>query len=302
MVLKPKSIFKTSMLFALGAFLLVGCGEPTGEITDQPLLNDTAPKPEVYNVDLDGQKISIPSPIQTAFLLQKSGALYNESYTNAANNYSLYSTKFKKGLNLGIYGADLGYVTIYDNSAAAMEYMGSVQSLANDLDVAGAFDAEMLQRFSDNMGNEDSMLVLVSESFRKGDEYLKNNDRSEIASLILAGGWIEALYFASNVALESNNEEVVTRIGDQKNTLTNLRMLIGQYRNNGEDYDELYNNLLDLEDAFAEIEFVYKYEKPISHPERKLTVINCKSEVKVTPEQLKDISDKIIALRNQIVG
>lgn len=305
MVLKPKSLFKSSALFlALGALVFTACNgdDPSGTDITQPPIGDSLNEQQSFQVELNGQVISIPSPIQTAFLLQKSGATYDASYTNPADNYTLYSTKYKKGMNLGIYGADLGYVTIYDNTASAMDYMNSVQSLAKDLDVAGAFDAEMLDRYSNNIGNQDTMLVLVSESFRRGDAYLKNNDRSEVASLILAGGWIEALYFATNVASSSGNEEVVSRIAEQKKTLENLILLVGQYYANGEEYEELYDNLVDLQQSYEGIEYVYKYEKPISHPERKLTVINCKSEVKISDEQLTEIADKVSAIRNQIVG
>ncbi len=247
MVTTPKSFVKITLIAAaISGIALTSCSsdpgpvdpvdvDPIGTIEDEP----------TRVIELNGQQISIPSPIQTAFLIQKSGAQFDESYVNEADKYSMYSTRFKKGLNLGVYGADLGYVTIYGNNESAMHYLAGVQSLSVDLDVAGAFDKALMERFDANMGNQDSMLVLTSQAFRQGDAYLKGNDRAEIASLIIAGGWIEALYFATRVADDIGSEDVIKRIGEQKQTLENLTMLIGEYSNE-EEYGELYDQLVDL--------------------------------------------------------
>src|SRR5690606_31295942 len=126
-------------------------------------------------------------PFQTAELIKGTGAPYNAGMLNSPNNTANYSTKFNKALNLGIYGADLGYATMYDNTTDAMSYLSSVEQLSKELDMGGAFSEDIIDRFSENMGNKDSMLVIVSDAYRNGDEYLKNNDRSQEAGLILAG-------------------------------------------------------------------------------------------------------------------
>jgi hypothetical protein len=307
MVLTPKSfVSKTFIAVAISAFALTGCSSDPAPLgpTDPPPIDTTATQQDV-RFELDGQIISIPSPVQTAFLIEKSGAKYDERNVNDPDRYSMYSTKPRKALNLGVYGADLGYVTIYNNNQQAMSFLSSVQTLAGDLNIAGAFDREMLERLSANMGNKDSMLVLTAEAFRYGDAYLKDNDRDEVASLILAGGWIEALYFATKVAADNKSPEVITRIGEQKQTLDNLIMLIGQCtesEDGGEEILELHDNLIDLQSSFDGINYTYVYEKPINHPEKKLTVVNCKSEVTISDQQLQEITDRIKEIRNQIVG
>lgn len=39
------------------------------------------------------------------------------------------------------------------------------------------------------------MLVILSDAFRKGDSFLKQNKRKNVSALILAGGWIESMHF-----------------------------------------------------------------------------------------------------------
>ena len=122
-------------------------------------------------------------------------------------------------MNLGIYGADLGYVTIYDQTQDALGYLNAAKKLADELGVAGAFDAQTIGRFQKNLGNQDSMLVLVGVAYRSSDTYLKNNDRSDVSGLVLAGGWIESLYFATNTYKIKPNEDVKRRIAEQKSSL-----------------------------------------------------------------------------------
>ena len=55
-------------------------------------------------------------------MIKKSGALYDKNMMNPVSNLSKYSDGMKQSLNLGIYGADLGYVTMYENTGDAMEY------------------------------------------------------------------------------------------------------------------------------------------------------------------------------------
>jgi hypothetical protein len=277
----------------------VGCGEST---TDGEEINEV--NPELINghttTNIGGKIFSIPSPFQTAELIKESGAPYDPELLNSPDNISNYSTKFHRALNLGIYGADLGYTTMYDNTNEALTFLTAVEKLSNELDVGGAFSKEIIDRFSNNMGNKDSMLVIVSDAYRTGDEYLKNNDRHKEAGLILTGGWIEALYFATEVVGTSKNPKIVNRIGEQKTTLKNLIELLSNYIN-----EESYSNLIrDLEDLYLEfnsVESSYSYVKPETDAEKQMTVIKCSSDVKISDEVLKNISERVKMLRNKIV-
>ncbi|MFN7690355.1 MAG: hypothetical protein ACK5QU_04665, partial [Bacteroidota bacterium] len=59
-------------------------------------------------VSVNGELFSIPSPLQTSILLKTSGANYSKDLLNVTSKLPSYSTEYKKALNLGVYGADLG--------------------------------------------------------------------------------------------------------------------------------------------------------------------------------------------------
>ena len=298
MTLKNINLKEKLVLLSITALLAAGCNNGNKKDSDDvPPVDST--QSTILNVN--GEIFSIPSPIQTAFLIKSTGAAYDKKILNPANKSAGYSTNFSKGVNLGIYGADLGYVTIYDQNQDAIGYLNSAKKLADELGVSGAFSPKTIERFQKNLGKQDSMLVLVGDAYRSSDTYLKNNDRNDVSGLVLAGGWIESLYFATNVYKTKATEDVKRRIAEQKSSLQSLIKLLKQYYSQPE-YTEFVDNLEDLSTVYDGISFKYMYEKPTIDPANKMTIINSKSEVKITPEQIETITQKIKTIRNQVVG
>ncbi len=270
-------------------------------------LQANIPKVDSNNATLlriNNQIFSIPSPIQTALLVKKSGYAYNKQILNPADNYSKYDTKYKKALNLGIYGADLGYISLYDQTQDALMYLASIEKLATDIGIADMFNAGLVKRFQQNMGKQDSLLSMVSQAFARSDAYFKDNKQNDISSLVLVGGWIESLYFAvqANTNPQANPKDIQRRIAEQKISLVNLVKMLQPYKDRPE-CAKLIKDLSDLSTIFDDVTFVYNYIPPTVDVKNHLTNINSTSDVKFENSgDLKIISDKIIAIRNQIAG
>ncbi len=253
-------------------------------------------------VQLGGNKLfSIPSPIQTAFLIQSSGAAYNKSLLNNTASASKYSTDIQKSLNLGVYGADLAYINLYEQTQDAISYLNSCKKLADDLGVMNAFTPAFQKKFEKNLGNKDSLLGIVSDAYKSIDVYLQKNQNNDVGSMILAGGWIEALYFSTNVYKTNPTNELKKRIGEQKFSIINLIKLLETYSNNG-DIDEVINPLRDLSDSFEKVEISYEYAKPEVLKDKKMSIIKSKTEIKISDELIKEITQKISTLRNNIIS
>lgn len=302
MRLRYPVLFKSLAFASIFSVFLTSCGNGDSENTDA--VDSTMVKPENDKVGplvVNGEIFSIPSPIQTSMLIKQVGTNYSKDILNPTANTPNYTTTFKKALNLGVFGADLGYVTIYEQTQDAIGYLNSVKKLADELGVSGAFDVQTIERFQKNLGNKDSLLVLVSVAYRASDAYLKNNERNDISGLVLAGGWIESLYFAVNTAKTSKSDELVRRIGEQKSSLNSVIKLLTPYYSQPE-YAELVDELMALSTIFENVAFAYTYEKPVTDVKNKITTINSKTQVTVSPEQLESISQKIQSIRNLIVG
>jgi hypothetical protein len=297
MRLKFITVRGTLILLTFTALFASGCNNSNKQDADDLPPVDTT---QTTILNVYGEIFSIPSPIQTALLIKRSGAVFSKDLVNPDNKSSHYSTNFAKALNLGIYGADLGYVTIYGQTQDAIGYLNSAKKLADDLDVLGAFDSQTIARFSKNLGDKDSILALVGDAYRSSDAFFKSIDRSDLSGLVLAGGWIESLYFATNVYKTKQNEDVKRRIAEQKSSLKSLIKLLTPFYSQPE-YTEFIDKLNDLSKIFDGVEFKYIYEKPTTDANKKLTTINSKSEIEITPEQIELITQKVKSIRSQIV-
>ncbi len=249
----------------------------------------------------NGALFSIPSPYQISLLIKKEKLDFNEEMINPLQNTSNYTSNFKKALNLGVLGSDLAYLNIYEQTPIAIKYFSRIKALSQELDISSGFDKEIIERVDKNMGNKDSLLVIISNSYRKADKFLKENNRNDLGVLILTGGFIESLYSITQLSENSKDQELLYRIGEQKNPLENLIKIISPYYNQSDDYSKLSDMLIDLAYDFDGIDINYTYEEPTVDVKNKLTVINSKSEVVVSDEQLTTIREKVSKIRDFII-
>ncbi|MES2566823.1 MAG: hypothetical protein V4565_08150 [Bacteroidota bacterium] len=287
------------IVLGLASMLIYSCGDPkpSDETSDDLPDTDTV---KAVALNVGGKLFSVPSPMQTALLIQKSGVAYDKSILNAGNKNGQYASDYSRSLNLGIYGADLGYVSMYNQTQDAIGYLGAVKNLADKIGVSSAFDQTTMKRISDNISNKDSMLVLVGLAYRASDSYLKTNKRTEISSLILTGGWIESMNFSILAYNKKPTDEIKYRIAEQKQALLSIIELVKSH--NMPDAAELSKQLDDLAVIYNGISSKYNFVEPTTDEAKKTTYINSTTEITITKEQIEQISAKITAIRDAIIN
>jgi hypothetical protein len=290
-------INKKIMALGLASLLLSACTDPK-EKEKEDIVETDSVKAAVLNVG--GELFSVPSPIQTAMLIKDAGVDYDKSILNDTKKVNLFSTDYLRALNLGIYGADLGYVSLYNKSSDAIGYLASVKQLADKIGVSAAFDASTIKRIENNISNKDSMLVLVGIAYRASDAYLKNNQRTEVSSLILAGGWIESMQFSLNAYTKKPSTQIKYRIAEQKQALGSILKLLKSH--NMPDAGVLVTQLEDLSKIYEGVSFKYNYVEPVTDSIKQITYINSTTEVVISEDQLKQIAEKLEEIRSQIIN
>ena len=294
---------KNVFLLSLTGFMIVlsGCNSGNNEGTATESESDTTAAQE-DNKGANAQNIfySIPSPVEVAQLIKKAGAKYEKSYLNPIENVSKYTSSISKALNLGVYGSDLSFTSIFEQTQESMLYLKCANKLADGLGINGAFGAQTMSRVESNMDNRDSLLDIISEAFWTADSYLKENDRPNTSALILAGGWVEGLYIATKVADVTHNEGIITRIAEQKLSLQNMISLIESYGKD-ESTDLILNDFKALQTMYDGVEFTKSKVEATTDKTTQITTIGGASKVAITPEQLKQISEKIQSIRTYII-
>ena len=244
---------------------------------------------------------SVPSPIEMGSLLKRSGASYNLKILNPVENISKYSSSEAKALNLGVYGTDMSVASIFEQNQETILYLRCVSKLAKSIGISGAFDENTALRIEENEGNKDSLLQIISEAYWDADAFLKQEGRQNVSGLIIAGGWIEGLYIATQIAEKvKNNEEIITRIGEQKLSLRNLIKLIEA----GKEDSPLPPVLDDLKALGVIYDKVESSKAPIevkAEPEKKMITLSSTSKMIVSAEQFSEIKTKVESIRNNII-
>jgi len=143
---------------------------------------------------------NIPSPSEIPYLLQATGAEFNESLVNPRTKVDQYASRTDKAaLNLGVYAADIGYLSSYDKTQQAIDYLNSTKTLADNLGIIGSFDVEILQKFEANISNKDSLTRLLDRTMKKAENYLADDNRNKLSALVVTGSFVEGLYVATGL-------------------------------------------------------------------------------------------------------
>lgn len=292
-------VIKKNLPLIFGCALLFSCNNSESKKSkiDEKIVDPT----ETLNADFEGENFSIPSPIQMSLLLKETSALYSKDLLNKFENNSKYSNEFKQALNLGVYGADLGYASINDQNNDALHSLSAIESLTNKLDLDLIFDKSFLTRFDKNKKNQDSVLMLVAEVFRNGDDYLKKINRKHTSSLILTGGWIESMYYACELNNMAKNQNIVELICQQQDALNSIIGILNLHNKNGQN-NELIADFKDLKTDFDKISIDYDFKEAKTDEKNKITSPQHSVTYNISDNVMKEISKKILSIRAGIIS
>ncbi len=245
---------------------------------------------------------NISSPVEMSALIKESGVQFNYKYLNPTDNIDSYNTTFKQALNLGILGADLGYLNMYNKTGTVLSYITSIKTLADNIKVGQFFDFSTLKRLATNSDNLDSLMYISVSSFDQMDVFLRENNRSDVSTLIVTGVWIEGLFLATQVVKDTPNKEIEERIGEQKLILSDLLLILNNYKRDKKIFD-LIEMINKIKEQYANVTISYEVGEPEAvEVDGVLTIIqNEKSIVNITQDQIKSITKEVENVRNFVV-
>jgi hypothetical protein len=270
--------------------------------------------PEIDSVPLsEAEKLSpeaiadisknISSPVEIANLLQMLEVPFSQNYLATSIDANKQSTSYDKALKLGILGADLGYLNMYEKTGSSLNVLSSIRKLADDINVGQYFDFEAIKRLSQNKSNLDSLLFMSIDSYSKIDTYLRDNDRGQLSALMIIGVWIEGQYLATQVVSQFPDTMLRDRIGEQKIILNDLLLLISPYCNRDQEFTSLCNDLQNIKNAYRDVRITYTQGDPISvEKDGGLVVQQTESSVvEMSKEQLDGIIKIMKNIRDRLI-
>jgi len=299
---------KSSYYSLLLALIIVACSgdkKPDLAEIEEALNAEEVVIPEISSENIASILSSIPSPLELSVHVQESGIEYNRSFLNNTDNYSNYNSSNKKALNLGIYGTDLGYTNLYSQIQDGLGYLAVVRKLSDDLNIGQFFDFKSLKRLTDNSTNLDSLLMITTQNFDNINNHFVKQNNASLSTLLLTGGWIEALHITNQVTLmKMDNADLRERIGEQKIVLDNIIILLSVYSKHDQNIGILLSEIKKLEAAYASVNITYQYEESTSKiVDGVLEIVsNSTSTVHITDEDINNIAAIVEDIRNKIIS
>ena len=289
------------LIFSLSILFLLGCENPEKEtLSDLPAIENK----EISDEKIQAIYFGVPSPMETTIILKNSGAEFEASIMYPLENYEKELNQFETSILLGMYSTDLNYCILSSKKKETLEELNAVISLAKQIHLDAVVNESTKHRVEYNLNNRDSMQVIIGSTFWKMETIMKENDRDALSSLIVAGGWIEGLYLACELAeINPDNSLIQQIIADQKYTISNLNELLSFFEYDEEIVEALISPLKEIEKIFDEIK-KDEYEETNSDNKEFLDdlIIGKYFKLKFTPEIISSIHTSIEAVRNELTN
>jgi len=299
-------MIRNSLLLLLSLALLSGCQSKKGKWSDTkfdvPDSIEIAADLQISEEALEEIVQNISSPIEMSALIKEIGTPFSVDYLATTEFVERYNTSFQMAYMLGVFGADLGYLNIYNKNTQIVDYLTSISKLADGIKVGQFFDFASLKRLATSRENIDSLMYISVSSFNNMDSYLRETQRGYLSALMITGIWIEGMYLATQVVVDNSDPVLKTRIGEQKLNMNNLFLILNAYQSQPQ-IQELVETLNQIKVEFDEVEITYEMGDPETVEQDGMIMIvqNEKSIVHVTDAQMNSIIKITEEVRNKLI-
>ncbi len=242
------------------------------------------------------------TPVEICSIFNRLGVPYNSAALNTTENSKQYLSTSKAAINTGIYGVDFGYLKMFGVGQEVINYMMTIRELSNKLGIPDEMIIEPIRRVQNDLADPDSLTTLMQKAYLDIEDHLRDNGRESTAGLIVMGGWVEAMYIATQLVYNPANPDavVVQKIAEQKYTLTSLLSFMKNYYDDPVVvyYTKKLKHLLKYFDTFD----IYFMKGDLEIDTVKQVFRSSGAKMTVTVETLNRIREYVASLRAEMTA
>ncbi len=186
-----------SILVISGLSILPSC-KGKSESKSKPVQN--VEKLQSITKEIQESVYPLPTSAEVIKMLTELEVGYIIGISNSVKSADSYFTSKSRAINLGIYGADLSYATLYNMQQDVINYLDAIRKLAGELNMAKVYDESLYESIKDNFDNRDELVNVLTGAFNDTYSYLSENDQQALALLVVGGAWVEGMYLTTNVS------------------------------------------------------------------------------------------------------
>lgn len=297
---KYSGLFVMLLCFNYG---MTSCGgDSTENNLEAELLQPDEETTQISEEEIFNLIETFPTPIEMAMVLQASDYELSSETLLPPDSADRFMTSYEKGMAMGAYGADMGYLNMYSKIFAVPDYLAMVRNLSKELDLDSFFDFESMMDMADNTDNIDSMIQMSTESFNEMEAHLREKGRDEISLLIVFGTWLEGAFIIAHAAENTGDASLRDRVAEQKEFVVELARI---FEGSSDEYfKQLSGNMKALNDLYAKVEIEIIQNEPTEMEVDGMLVFVDNSETIIHADA--SLLDEIIAetksLRNKLLN
>jgi len=294
-----------SVVFTLCSIVLlaISCRKTDkGPQFDAPVFSTrvpSSPEDTLKNRDI---YYGLMTPVEVCNIFERLGVTYRDTIISPAENRDLYMTSYKAAMNLGVYGVDMGYMKLFGVNRQTVSYFNTIKTLSDRLNMPDTFLSDAIRSVDRSINNADSLTRLMNDAYAKIDSHLRSEGSEGTLGLMLMGGWIEAMYLATQLAYDPVNPDpqVVGKLAEQKYSLISLLSFMKNY------YDDpmvvFYTKKLKYLNRWFDTFEIYYQPGDVNIDTLRQVITTTGTEMTVTVGTLNEIRDYVAKLRAEITA
>ena len=150
--------------------------------------------------EIESNVYPLPSSAEVIKMLQDLEVGYIYGISNPVENTKKYLISTARAINMGVFGADLSYATLYNMQQEVINYLDAIHSLAADLNMAQIYDKTLYDKIRQNFDYKDKLVEVLTAAFDATYAYLSDNEQQPLALLVVGGAWVEGMYLTTHVS------------------------------------------------------------------------------------------------------
>jgi hypothetical protein len=220
----------------------------------------------------------LPSSVVVIRMLTDLEVGYIIGISNPTDNAKKYYTSAKRSANLGVYGADLSYATLYNMQQEVMDCMNTIRSVANDLNMSGIYNEPLYDSIKKNFDSRDRLVKILTNAFNDTYSYMSENEQQPLALLVVGGAWVEGMYITTHVSEAAYNVAGISKV------------LIEQKKS--------FDLFLDITKPYMDNPSVSDFVKTLDP----IKTVYAGLSTSLTDQNIKDITAAISVIREKVIA
>jgi hypothetical protein len=297
-LLKYKAGLKYLIFIVIGT--ICSCSNPSGS-SNQSTMNDSLSNGSDTK-KMESVYYRFPTPDEIFGFINNEQLKFDPTLLNPEQNVEKYLESKTQTLALGIYVADLAYITIFESFNKSIEYYKIIHTLSDKVRITSAYDLSVAKRIEKNLLNIDSLKNISVDSYSSMVEYLIVNNREKTLALLAAGAYIECFYISFNMAGAYNAANpMIVKIVDLKYAFENLYSYLQIYSED-KSVKEVAEQLNGLNTLFSKLKEVNIGKTKVKQEASGNIVISGGNKLQIDKELFEQMRTEVFKLRKEMTS